>query len=124
MCVRFNSTVMITEEMIKTYALLSGDENPIHQDYEEAIKYEFNKPVAHGMLVMGLGAQIVNELSDKECSITEYEMNFINPVFVHDSVQLKVEIGSGPDEIKISGYVNGKIVVKGKATIEGEICKL
>ncbi|RDW19715.1 MaoC/PaaZ C-terminal domain-containing protein [Oceanobacillus chungangensis] len=118
MCIRVGHTVTITEEMVKQYAFLSGDNNPIHQDPQEAKKYHFQKPIAHGMLVMGFGAEIVAALAGRNCVISEYELNFVNPVFVNDSVQLIAEKRENSNWVEIRGIVSGVTVVKGKAKFE------
>ena len=118
MCVRVSRTVTITEEMVKQYAFLSGDTNPIHQDPQEAKKYQFQRPIAHGMLVMGFGVEIVTALAGKNCVVSEYEMNFLKPVFVNDSVQLIAEQRSDSNWVEIIGIASGEKVVKGKARYE------
>ncbi|WP_085992273.1 MaoC/PaaZ C-terminal domain-containing protein [Oceanobacillus senegalensis] len=115
MCVRVDRTVRLTEEIVRKYAFLSGDDNPIHQDSQEAQKYMFQRPIAHGMLVMGFGAELVTALAGEHCSVSEYEMNFLRPVFVNDSVQLIAEDRNDSNWIEIRGIANGEKVVKGRA---------
>lgn len=47
---KFSVTRRFTPEDVKTFALLSGDHNPIHLDEAFASKTKFNKPIVHGML--------------------------------------------------------------------------
>ena len=121
MCVRVSRTVTITEEMVKQYELLSGDDNPIHLDVDEARKYHFERPIAHGMIVMGFGAQVVAALAEESCVISEYEMDFLKPVFVNDTVHLIAEDSSDSNYVEIKGIVNGEKVIKGKARYEREM---
>ena len=43
--------VKITDEMVRSFAELSGDKNPIHLDDEYAASTPFKKRIAHCMLV-------------------------------------------------------------------------
>ena len=118
MCIRVSRAVTVTEEMVKQYGVLSGDDNPIHEDIDEARKYQFQRPIAHGMIVMGFGAQVVAALAEKSCVISEYEMDFLKPVFVNDTIHLIAEDRSDSNDIELKGIVNGEKVIKGKAKYE------
>ncbi|WP_163536421.1 MaoC/PaaZ C-terminal domain-containing protein [Gracilibacillus sp. YIM 98692] len=113
MCVRTRCTVKITEEKVKQYSLLSGDQNPIHQNKKEAKKYRFKRPIAHGMLIMGMGAEICSVLRNKDFFVSDYEMNFQKPVYVDDVIELVVKDPSPSPWVEIRGTVEGKQVVKG-----------
>ena len=43
---------IISENMVRNYANVSGDFNPIHLDYEYAKNTEFKNKIAHGMLLI------------------------------------------------------------------------
>ena len=67
MCVRIRRSFTITSEMIRNYAVLSGDHNAIHLDANEAERYGFQAPIAHGMLTMALTKTLQTSGSTKEC---------------------------------------------------------
>jgi len=46
----FSTTRKITDELIRRFADLSGDYNPIHLDDEFAKGTRFGRRIAHGML--------------------------------------------------------------------------
>ena len=46
----------VTEADIVNFAGLSGDLNPIHMDHEFARSTPFRRPIAHGLLVLAIGA--------------------------------------------------------------------
>ncbi|WP_156290574.1 MaoC/PaaZ C-terminal domain-containing protein [Oceanobacillus salinisoli] len=63
----------------------------------------FKRPIAYGMLIMGVGAEICFTLFEPRFFVSEYEMNFLKPVFVNDEIQL---IGRGkviPHGLKLEG---------------------
>lgn len=115
MCIRACCTVKITEEKIKQYAVLSGDHNPIHHERGQAKKSGYNRPIAHGMLLMGIGAELLTSLDKDGLHVSEYEMRFLKPVYVNDEVQLIAIPNNRTDWIDIRGYVKGSNVLKGKA---------
>jgi acyl dehydratase len=53
-----NKTVEFDREQIRAYAEASGDHNPIHLDDEFARKVGLPGVIAHGMLQMGLMANV------------------------------------------------------------------
>jgi len=45
---KFSTTKQITDTVVRAFAELSGDYNPIHLDEEFAAKTQFKKRIAHG----------------------------------------------------------------------------
>src|SRR4051794_14627513 len=91
MCVRISRTFTITEEKIKQYAFLSGDVNQIHLDQEEAERYGFKAPIAHGMLTMGITSEIASSFTEQGMRISKYEMQFLQPILQNDSIHIVAE---------------------------------
>ena len=50
----FRASMKIDAAILDQFAELSGDENPIHLDVEEAKAYGFPRRVAHGALLVAL----------------------------------------------------------------------
>lgn len=120
MSVGVGCSITITEEKIKQYALLSGDLNPIHLDQDEAIRSGFKAPIAHGMLTMGLALEVVSSFTQEGMRVSEYEMQFIKPVFQNDTIHIvleKVKQDSGSIFLKIVGKNGDEVVVKGEVTL-------
>lgn len=44
-------TLTITDEMVRCFAELTGDNNPVHLDDAYAVQTRFKRRIAHGMLV-------------------------------------------------------------------------
>lgn len=82
-----------TEEDVKLFAQISGDDNPLHTDYEYARKSRFGAPVVHGILVAGLISKVLGTQLPGQGSIyLEQQLSFLRPVFVGDTVMAVVRI--------------------------------
>ena len=118
-----STTVKITDKMVRQFAEMSGDFNPIHLDDEYAATTRFKKRIAHGMI---LGALVSRFLNDKIGSGGIYlaqTMKFTNPVFIDDEIIFELEItklhktrGLGSVDTNAK-KTTGEIVMKGEATI-------
>ena len=120
MCVRNSSTFTITEEKIKQYAFLSGDFNRIHLDQEEAERFGFKAPIAHGMLTMGLTLDIASFFTEKGRKISTYEMQFLKPIFMNDTIHIFAEMKLENDStyLVIIGRNGKEVVVRGQLKLE------
>jgi acyl dehydratase len=122
MCVRISRTFTITEEKIKQYALLSGDFNRIHLDQEEAERFGFKAPIAHGMLTMGLILDIASSFTEKGRKISTYEMQFLKPIFMNDTIHIFAEIKLENEftYLVIVGRNGKEAIVRGQIKLEEE----
>ena len=121
MCVRIRRSFTITGEMIRKYAILSGDFNAIHLDANEAERYGFSAPIAHGMLTMALAQNLANEWVLKGMRITDYEMKFLYPVHVNQTIHVEAEMKQKDESqmnVLLIGRCENTIVVKGKMIME------
>src|SRR5882672_11120179 len=84
----------ITETDIVNYAGLSGDFNPVHMDHEFAKTTVFRRPIAHGLLIWGIGSGLglmaPPMRTQAFLSVKEYE--FKEAVFVGDTIRLRSKI--------------------------------
>ena len=122
MCVRISRTFTITEEKIKQYALLSGDFNRIHLDQEEAERFGFKAPIAHGMLTMGLTLDIASSFTEKGRKVSTYEMQFLKPIFMNDTIHIFAEIKLENEftYLVIVGRNGKEAIVRGQIKLEEE----
>ena len=121
MCVRIRRTFTITSEMVRKYAILSGDFNAIHLDANEAERSGFKAPIAHGMLTMALSQSLANEWIQKGMRITNYEMKFLNPVYVNQTIHVEAETKQKDENqmnLFLTGQCENKVVIKGKMIME------
>ncbi len=91
----------ITETDIVIHAGQTGDFFPHHMDEEWCKTQPFKKRIAHGTLVfsvaVGLTATVINEVA----MTYGYErLRFIKPVFINDTIKVKITIKDKQDHKK------------------------
>ena len=83
----FSTQRLITDELIRSFAGVSGDFNPIHLDAEFAATTRFGKRIAHGMLSGALiSAVLGNEFRERKIVYLSQTMRFVAPVFIDDTI--------------------------------------
>ena len=116
-----------TETHVVSFAALTGDWNQIHVNAEYAKETIFGQRVAHGLLGLsiasGLGAQL-GFIEETVLAFRSLEWKFSAPVFIGDTIHLKVKIKEKKELKKLGGgsivfemrlfNQEGKIVQKGK----------
>src|SRR6476620_12110033 len=84
---KFSTTREITDELIRKFAELSGDHNPIHLDEEFARATRFGRRIAHGMLSGAfISAVLGNEFQDRKIVYLGQTMRFTAPTFIGDAI--------------------------------------
>lgn len=84
---KFSTSKKITDEVVRAFAELSGDYNPIHLDEEFAKNTRFGRRIAHGMITGALiSAVLGNEFREKKIVYLSQTMKFTAPVFIDDTV--------------------------------------
>ncbi len=83
----FTRSRTVTDELIRAFAEVSGDFNPIHLDEEFAASTQFGRRIAHGMLSGAfISAVLGNEFKEQRIVYLQQKMRFIAPVFIGDTV--------------------------------------
>ncbi len=120
----FSTSKQITDAVVRAFAELSGDFNPIHLDEEFAAKTQFKKRIAHGMISGALiSAVLGNEFKEKKIVYLSQTMKFIAPVFIDDTVTATatvVDIREDKPIVTIETVCknqDGQTVVKGEGKI-------
>lgn len=116
----------ITETDIVRFAGMTGDYNQIHTDAEFAANDTFGQRVAHGMLVQSIATGLAVQSGIIEGTVLafrEQSAKFSLPVFIGDTVHVKLEItekkalprlGGGNINMKYAIYnQHGKAVQRG-----------
>ncbi len=115
---------VIDDKLVRGYADLTGDHNPIHVDDAFAKKTKFGQRIAHGGILFGMVSMV---LGDKMPGIGTIYMsqlvNFHAPVFINDKVTVVVTITALlPKHVaKLSTIVtkqDGTVVMDGVSTIK------
>ncbi len=98
----FSKKFLITEHKVESFALITGDVNPIHLDQEYAKSTVFKKRISHGMLVASCISNVIaNDLPGPGSIYLSQNLNFKKPVFLGDMVNVVVEITKIKEEKKI-----------------------
>ena len=118
-----SDTMKITDKMVRQFAEMSGDFNPIHMDDDYAATTRFKKRIAHGMILGALVSRFLNEKIGSGGIYLAQTLKFTNPVYIDDEIVFDLEItklhktrGLGTIET-IAKKKSGEIVLKGEATI-------
>jgi len=117
-------TKACTEETIKTFAIASGDNNPVHLDEEFASQTQFGGRIAHGLWTGSLiSAAVATRLPGPGSIYLGQSLKFRRPVKIGDELTVTLTIESKKEKnhsVEISCDVKnqtGKSVVTGTADI-------
>jgi 3-hydroxybutyryl-CoA dehydratase len=116
-------TIKVTDKMVRQFAELSGDFNPIHLDDDYAKSTRFKKRIAHGMILGALVSRLLTEKIGSGGIYLAQSLKFSNPVFIDDDITFEFEVikmhktrGLGIVETNARNAA-GELVMKGEATI-------
>jgi 3-hydroxybutyryl-CoA dehydratase len=85
----------ITDEDIRAFASLAGDDNSVHLSDEYARKTRFGRRIAHGMLGASLISTVIGTRLPGSGSIyLSQSFRFVAPVFPGDTVTAKATVKS------------------------------
>ncbi|HEU23975.1 MAG: enoyl-CoA hydratase [Mesoaciditoga sp.] len=116
----FESDITVTDEMVKEFAKITGDNNPLHLDEEFAKKTQFGKRIAHGMLVASLISKVLGR--DFPGPGTVYVSQFVQfrkPVYIGEDVKIRIEVKDKKVE-KRRLILDTTVMAGGRAVITGE----
>lgn len=121
---KFSTERHVTDELIRKFAEVSGDYNPIHLDEEFAKTTRFGKRIAHGMLSGAfISAVLGNEFKDRKIVYLSQTMRFTAPVFIDDTVTTTSTVTNIREDKgvvtleTICTNENGETLVKGEAVV-------
>lgn len=115
---------IFSQEDVKEFATLSGDNNPIHLDEKYAARTRYGKPIVHGILITGLFSKLIGTQLPGEGSIyLEQNTQFCKPVYVGEKVITRVRIidvnlETNRLELETNVYnTKRELVIKGTAKV-------
>lgn len=121
---KFSTTKQITDAVVRAFAELSGDFNPIHLDEEFAKNTRFGKRIAHGMISGALISAVLGyQLRERSVVYLSQTMKFLAPVFIDDTVTATATVTNIREDKPIVTIEcvctnqNGEPVVKGEGVI-------
>ena len=86
-------TKTFSDEDVRAFAAISGDNNPVHLDDDYAATTQFKKRIAHGMLTAGLISAILGTQLPGEGTIyLGQTINFRAPVYLDDTITATVTV--------------------------------
>ena len=89
----FDQEFEVTDELVSDYEKLSNDRNPLHTIDEFAIDKGFNSRVVQGNLQNCFISYFIGEcLPSKNVMILSQTINFKNPVYLNDTLNLNAII--------------------------------
>ena|SRR6185369_12846904 len=114
----------ITDELIRKFADLSGDHNPIHLDEEFARSTRFGRRIAHGMLSGAfISAVLGYEFKERKIIYLSQTMKFTAPAFIGDVITTTATVTKIREDKPIVTLEtictnqNGEVTVKGEAVV-------
>lgn len=120
----FSTERLVTDELIRKFADVSGDHNPIHLDEEVAKKTRFGKRIAHGMLSGAfISAVLGYEFAERNIVYRSQTLKFTAPVFIGDTVTATATVSNIREDKPIVTLEtvctnqNGEVLVKGEAAV-------
>jgi acyl dehydratase len=120
----FSTTREITDELIRAFAELSGDHNPIHLDEEFAANTRFGRRIAHGMLSGAfISAVLGYEFQERKIVYLSQTMKFTAPVFIGDRITTTATVARIREDKgivvldTICTNQNGEVTLKGEAVV-------
>jgi 3-hydroxybutyryl-CoA dehydratase len=110
----------VTDQDIRAFAAVSGDNNPVHLDEAYAATTPFKTRIAHGMLSAGyISAVLGNRLPGPGAIYISQTMSFKRPVRIGDEVKTRATV-SAIDSERARVTLATVCEVAGKAVVEGE----
>lgn len=84
--------ITITQDIVNSFAEVSGDKNPIHLDEDYAKETKFGKKIVHGMLLGSFFSKLIaKEYPGPGSVYISQNMQFVHPVYVEDTVTVIVK---------------------------------
>jgi len=120
----FTKERLVTDELVRAFAEVSGDYNPIHLDEDFAKGTRFGRRIAHGMLSGAfISAVLGYEFAEKKIVYLSQTLKFTAPVFIGDTVTTTATV-TGIREDKpivtletVCTNQSGEVVVKGESAV-------
>ena len=103
-----STSLRVTEAVIRAYAELTNDFNPIHLDAEFAAKTPMRQPIAHGTISLCLMWQCIGKSFPAHMlGAMQLDVRFVKPVHVND-------------ELTAGGELDGEISGKWKVWVRAQ----
>lgn len=106
----------VTESDIVSFAMLSGDWNPLHTDAEAAKASPYGQRIAHGLLVLSIASGLTERLgilNDTVIGFMGLDWEFRAAVKIGDTIRVQATVSELKPMPRLGGgYVTLKIQVR------------
>ncbi len=116
--------LIVTAEMVRAYAEITGDYNPLHFDEEFVARTHFKRPLAQGGIATGLlHALVAMDMPGPGSVFMRQNWSFPRPVYIGDSIRAEATVKSvrerrGVAELEFTvANQQGETVLEGAATV-------
>ena len=120
----FSKERSVTDELVRAFAEISGDHNPIHLDEEFAKTTRFGRRIAHGMLSGAfISAVLGYEFAEKKIVYLSQTLKFTAPVYIGDTITTTATVNNIREDKNIVTMDTictnqaGEVVVKGESVV-------
>jgi acyl dehydratase len=119
----FKTTRLLTAADVRTFADLTGDDNPIHVDEDYAKTTRFGKPIVHGVLLLGIISKVLGRDFPGHGSVAvSISCRFLRPVPVGSEITVEIRISEKIEKYRhvkarVYAYLRNKTVLGGEATL-------
>lgn len=117
-------SLTVTEAMVKAYAEITGDYNPLHFDADFTARTRFKRLMAQGGITTGLlHALVAMDMPGPGTVFTRQDWTFPKPVYIGDTITATATVTSVHPRLPMADLdvtiVNqgGEGVLKGMATV-------
>src|SRR5687768_10962818 len=117
----FTKTRTVTDELVRAFAEVSGDFNPIHLDNDFAANTRFGQRIAHGMLSGAfISAVLGYEFRERKIVYLSQTMKFVAPVYLGDTITTTATVKNIREEKGIVTLETTCTKQDGTVTITGQ----
>jgi len=121
---KFTFSEVVDDKLVRGFADVTGDHNPIHVDDEYAKKTKFGQRIAHGGILFGIISKaLAMDMPGPGTVYLSQLVNFRFPVFINDTVTLELTIAEllPKNGARISTVIKkqtGQVVMDGEAQVK------
>jgi 3-hydroxybutyryl-CoA dehydratase len=114
---------LMSPDMVKAFAEISEDFNPVHLDENYASKSRYKKQIIHGLMATSLFSGLFGtKLPGEGCVYKSQNIIFKRAIYIGDTVTARVEVTNVDIKKKLllfstCCFVKGKIMIYGNSEI-------
>ena len=116
-------TKRMSLEMVRAFAGISEDFNPVHLDAEYAASSRYKRQIIHGLMATSLFSGLFGtKLPGEGCVYKSQNVKFKRAIYIGDVVTARVEVTDVNIDKKVITFatrcfVNGKVMIDGESEI-------